>query len=105
MINKKTASIQMNHRIMDKIEQDPTLLHLVGEKISFFEKNHHLHPNYILKLKNLLTYSPNFNETIGFIRTQMTQDNDEGELLRSITPFTGILSQEERQVILQNNQI
>jgi hypothetical protein len=105
MINKKMASIQMNHKIMDKIEENPTLLNQVEQKLLSFEKNHRLHPNYILKLKNLLSYSTNFNENIDFMRKQMTQDNDEGELLRSITPFTGILTFEERQFILDNSQI
>lgn len=98
------ASIQMNHKIMDKIEENPTLLNQVEQKLLSFEKNHRLHPNYILKLKNLLNYSSNFHENLSFMRVQMTQDNDEGELLRSITPFTGILTSEERELILTHCQ-
>lgn len=78
----KTIVKERFEQTFSKIETHPELMNIVDQKILFLKENKKLHPTYISLLQEICTLP------ISEIKEKFLQENEEGNLLRSISsPF------------------
>jgi len=87
-------SLELNRLVAEKIRQHPELMDFVRSKIDRTLSESRLSDSCKDALREWQTIlsSHSLNEILEIL----TQDSDEGQRLRQSTPFSGVLSQQER---------
>ncbi len=78
--------------IFENIKEDNSLIGIVYSNLERFEKEKKLHPIYIKMWYELM------NNDLNIIKEKILQKNDEGTLLRSTTPFVGIIDDNNKLI-------
>ncbi len=91
-------SLSLHAKIAEKmLVNEAEVLRIAGENLERWLKSESFvgsERNALIEWKKILE-----NSTLEEIRKIITQDNDEGQRLRSSSPFVGVLSEEEREKI------
>lgn len=96
MVNLSDRRSYALHRaVADKIRRDPALLRVALTKLDLYEAKAGQHPPY-RRWRQIIQCGPN-----DVIRA-LLETSEESQILRSASPFTGILSAEERQAIIDS---
>lgn len=82
--------------ICNRIRQNPDLWAKVLENFEYQKANHDTHPHYIQRLDAL--FSSGMSNTLDVL----SSSTEEGHDLRQVAPFWGIISDNERLLILKN---
>lgn len=85
------------HLIADKIEDDPSLLGIPLENIRRWAAAGHSHARWHEQWRLLLTAAQHSTEALHRLTARLR--SDEYDELKGFSPFAGILSQEERNLI------
>jgi len=93
------CSLELNRLVAEKIRRQPELMDFARNKLDRILAEPHLPESgkEALREWQAIFSRKSFEEILEIL----VEDSDEGQRLRQSTPFTGILSQNEREVVFR----
>ena len=90
-------ALAMARLVAEKIDRDPGLLQVAIDNLErWAHMDEHVLPPALVEWQELIA-----RHSWPELRAILIQDTDEGQRLRSSSPFVGIISEEERMAILK----